>query len=378
MKIQASEIFEKNLNAYNSGERIIVNQGGTSSTKTYSVLQLLYFLSFNSQTSLTISVVSQSLPHLKLGAIRDFKLILESFGIIPDDVWMKTDNIFTINKSVIEFWSTDNVGKVHGPRRDILFMNECNNIPFDIFTQLEIRTRQTIFLDFNPVKEFWFHDNILGKVPYTLIRSTYKDNPFLEKKIIESIESKKHIENWWRIYGLGELGVYEGIIFPNWKYGNFDNSLPYCYALDFGFNPDPDCLIKIAVDKIQKKIYLKEMLYSNRNSTDSLIRQLKTLVQPKELIVADSAEPRLINDIWQGGLNCQKAIKNTIAVDIKTIQEYEIIVENESYNIGKELNNYVWNDKKAGIPIDAFNHSLDPMRYGFNRLIQRVRPGLSI
>ena len=148
IKVRVSEVFERNETAYKSGDRLIINQGGTSSTKTYSVLQLLYYIAYCSPTQLIISVVGQSLPQLKLGALRDWQRILESFGVIPDEIWQKTDNIFTINKSIVEFFSTDNLGKVHGPRRDILFINECNNIPFDVFTQLEIRTRHQFSLCF--------------------------------------------------------------------------------------------------------------------------------------------------------------------------------------------------------------------------------------
>ena len=377
--MRAGNVFRKNYEAYQRGDRLIVNQGGTSSGKTYSILQLLFYLAELSEKPVVISIVSQSLPHLKLGAIRDFKNILEDCGIIPDDVWMKTDNIFSINKSVIEFWSTDNLGKVHGPRRDILFLNECNNISFDIFTQLEIRTRQSIFLDFNPVREFWYHENILDKVKHTLIRSTYLDNlAFLEDAIINSIESKKHVTNWWRIYGLGELGVYEGIVFHNWTYGEFVPSSYMCFGLDFGFHPDPDTLIKVSLNKREKKIYVKEFMYNTGNSTAELIRKVKLLVPGRELIIADSAEPRLINDIRLHGVNIQKAIKKMIAVDIKTMEEYQIVVDRDSPNVVKELNNYLWNDKKAGIPIDAFNHTLDALRYCFNRLERPPQIGLSV
>ena len=259
MEVQASKVFKKNLSSYKDGNRLIINQGGTSSTKTYSVLQLLYWIAYNSPNQLIISIVGQSLPQLKLGALRDWQRIIESFGVIPDSIWQKTDNVFTINKSIVEFFSTDNLGKVHGPRRDILFINECNNIPFDVFTQLEIRTRQTIFLDFNPVTSFWLDSEIMPTVKHSLIRSTYKDNPFLEKSIIESIESRMHNENWWRVYGLGEFGVYDGLIYPNWKIGEFIDLHLSGFGLDFGFN-DPDAMVKVSIDKLSQKIYVSEKI----------------------------------------------------------------------------------------------------------------------
>lgn len=378
--MQASRIFALNEKEFSKGERLIINQGGTSSTKTFSILQLLYFIAFNSDKPLVISVVGQSLPHLKLGALRDWQLILQSFGVIPDEIWQKTDNIFTINKSIVEFFSTDNIGKVHGPRRDILFINECNNISYEVYTQLEIRTRQTIFLDFNPVSSFWIEDEIFSKPnTFKLIRSTYRDNPFLDASIVKSIESRKHNANWWKIYGLGEFGVYDGLIIQNWKFGEFFDTGLSGFGLDFGFN-DPDAMVKVSIDKGQRKIYVRQELYKSGNSTADLIGIIKAKNLGVSLIVADSAESRLIEDIRRQGVNIIRADKSagSISEGIKTIQGYELIVDENSTDLVKELKNYIWNDKKAGIPIDDFNHLLDAMRYIVMRLLTRPNIGISI
>lgn len=379
MEILASRLFKINKNEYKKGSRLIINQGGTSSTKTYSILQLLYYIAYTSIEPLVISVVGQSLPQLKLGALRDWKKVLLGFGVFADEIWQKTDNVFTVKNSIIEFWSTDNIGKVHGPRRDILFINECNNISFEIFTQLEIRTKKTVFLDFNPVRSFWVHEQIIPFQNHVLIKSTYLDNPFLEKSIIDSIESKKHNENWWKVYGLGEVGVYEGLIYTNWEFGNFTETGIQGYGLDFGFN-DPDALIRVSVDKSKMLIYAKEIIYKSGNSTDDLINTIKSRNTGREIIIADSAEARLIEDIKKTGINIQRADKGSgsISEGIKTIQGYKLIIDENSQNLVKELKNYMWNDKKAGIPIDDFNHLLDALRYIAMRLLKPKKIGTMI
>jgi phage terminase large subunit len=365
-----------------SGVPLIAMQGGQGSSKTWSTMQLLFEIS-KKEKARRITVTSYALPHLKNGAMADFENILKGEGIRISAVKNISDSTFYIKNSIVEFIGLEsNPARVTGTRRDILYVNEINNkISYDVFDAAFSRTHEATFIDWNPRNEFWFHEKIQGNFEHTLIKSNFTHNEHLPKRELDNILSKKDkagFENWWRVYGLGELGRYEGTIFSNWEFGAFDNTLSYCHALDFGFNPDPDCLIKMAVDKSKKIIYMKELIYSNNNSTDSLIKKLKGVVSPKELIIADSAESRLIHDIKLSGLNCQKASKNQIAVDIKTIQEYKIVVTPESTNIGKELNNYVWNDKKAGIPIDAFNHSIDPMRYGFNFLQRPERGGLMI
>jgi PBSX family phage terminase large subunit len=222
--MKTNEIFEKNIVAFNLKTRYIVNQGGARAGKTFAILQVLLLKLLKSKTPIIISVVSQSIPHLKLGAIRDFKMICQSLNIIFDNYFNKSEQKFELNNSIIEFFSTDNLGKVHGPGRDYLFINECNNIPYEVFEQLEIRTRKSIFLDFNPINRFWVHTEILDKLPEKsiLIKSTYKDNlAFLAPEIIESIEGKKNKLNWWRIYGEGEVGYSENLLFAQEKLQRF-------------------------------------------------------------------------------------------------------------------------------------------------------------
>ena len=205
MAMVTTSVFEKNIKAYNSGASLIVNQGGTRSSKTYSILQLLVLIALKSKTALIISVVSRALPHLRLGAMRDIDNILLSLGIIPDHVKNKTENSYRLGKSLIEFFGADQLDKVHGPARDILFLNECNYIKYDVFDHLAIRTSKVVIIDFNPSRSFWFHDEIQGKQKFAFIKSTYLDNEHLTPQQVERIEAKKTNQYWWQVYGLGEL-----------------------------------------------------------------------------------------------------------------------------------------------------------------------------
>lgn len=377
MTMFTTSVFSKNLKAYTDGASLIVNQGGTRSSKSYSIMQLLLEIALASEKKLIISVVSQHLPHLKLGVMRDFDSILLSRGIVPDNIKHKSENYYRVGKSIIEFFGVDNLGKVHGPARDILFINEANYIKEPIFDQLAIRTKGAIFIDFNPTQEFWFHKAILGKRDFAYIKSTYLDNEFLTHAQIVRIEEKKVNAEWWKVYGEGELGRLEGAIFTNWKYGEFDNALPYIYGMDFGVN-DPDTLVKVAIDKKNKLIYVSEELYQNDMSTDTLFELIKSRGVGRSLIVADSAGERTIIDLRKMGLNIVSCSKKKIVEDIKAIKNYTIIVTENSYNLASELNSWVWLDKNGEVPLDDHNHAIDPIRYAFNKLTQTAPTSVKV
>lgn len=363
--MDTTAVFEKNILAYQDNARLIINQGGTSSSKTYSVLQLLFLIAKLNPKHRIISVVSFALPHLKLGAIRDFNKILLENGIIPDEVCKKTDMEYMIGNTIIEFFGTENIGKVHGPRRDILFLNEANNIKHDIYTQLAIRTRECIFIDYNPVQSFWVHEEVIPSFPHTFIQSTYKDNTFLDSNTIMQIESRRKNENWWKVYGLGELGSLEGAIFQDWRYGDFDNTLPFGFGMDFGFN-DPDTLVKIAVDTKRKIVYWDEKIYKSGNSFDQLRQSVGVHCTRENKIVADCADARMIAQLRRYfNVHPANKAKWSVGEALKMMQDYEHVITPESYNLGKELQNYIWNDKKAGVPVDGFNHLIDAGRYYF-------------
>ena len=356
------------LNAVNgTGPRLIINQGGQGSSKTYSILQVIYNYLLGSPPTKT-TLCSYALPHLKLGVISDFDSILASFdenlGMIKSS---PAQPIYKIHESSVNCYGIEgNLAMAHGPRRDILFINECNRrITYEVFDQLFSRSQITL-LDFNPDQEFWLHDRVLPNFPHVLIKSNYLDNPYLPENEMANILMKKDkpgFENWWRVYGLGELGKLEGAIFSNWRFGEFDESLPKIYGLDFGFHPDPDAFTENAIDIKHRKIYSRELFYENNQSFFNLKDRLADHVSRSALIIADSAEKRLISDL-STSFNIRGISKRGTVVEwIKKMQDYEIIITEDSPNLERELRNYQWHDKKAGVPIDAFNHLIDGIRY---------------
>ena len=382
--ILTTKVFEKNLDAFYNAAKLIVNQGGQGSSKTYSVLQLLYFIAKKSKKSLIISVCSYALPHLKGGAIRDFENILKSDGVDIEKVRNKSDWTYHINNSIVEFFGiVGNESKATGPRRDILYVNEANRkVDYDVFELMNARTHKCTFLDYNPRAEFWYHTKIKDNFEHVFIKSTFLDNIYLPEREVQNILSKKNkkgFENWWKVYGLGELGQVEGAIFNNWSFGEFNSNLAYGYGLDFGVR-DMDGMIKCAIDKTNKKIYLKEEIYQNGLSTDNLFKIIQSRNVGQKLIVADSAGTRTILDFKNKGLNIRAVEKGKIIEDIKMLMDYELIVDNDSFNLQKELNTYVWVDERGEIPIDENNHLLDPMRYYCRTILNPIikRKGMRV
>ena len=372
MGVKLTNVFARNAEAYRTGAKLVINQGGQGSSKTYSILQLLYLIAkYHGPKRITIA--SYALPHLRSGVVPDFERIITDFGDNPGAIKNKSDMTYHLpNGSLIEFYGVEgNTAKAHGPRRDILFINECNRkITYEVFDQLNTRTQETTFLDFNPDIEFWLHDKVTPFFEHTLIKSNFIDNPYLPEKERQNILMKRDkpgFEMWWQVYGLGELGRLEGAILGNWKYGSFDKSLPYGYGLDFGFS-DPDAMVKVAIDHKRMIIYADEMIYKSGNSADALKGILKGLVTPHEQIIADCADARMIANLRRefNIMPVNKA-KWTVVEALKLMQGYEIIITERSFNLAKELNNYIWDDKRAEKPIDDFNHLIDAMRYYFVR-----------
>ena len=352
-----------------NGPRLIINAGGQGSSKTFSTLQVIYNL-LKSGNPYKVTFCSYALPHLKQGVISDFDKILASFGENLGEVKSQpAQPIYHIDNSEINCYGVEgNLAMAHGPRRDILFINECNRkISYEVFDQLFSRSKIT-FLDFNPTAEFWLHEKVIPNFPHVYIKSTFLDNPYLPENELANILMKKdkpEFKYWWQVYGLGELGKLEGAIFQNWRYGEFDKSLPYGYGLDFGFN-DPDSMVKVAIDKKRKIIYIQECLYKSGNSAEQLRLSVGTHVKTSDLIVADAADARMISELSRYyNIKAVNKAKWTVAEALKMMQDYELVITEDSHNLSKELSNYIWNDKKAGVPIDDFNHLIDAARYYF-------------
>lgn len=377
--MKLTSIFSRNISAYNAGKRVIVNKGGTRSSKTYSILQLLYMIADLSPDPLVISVVSETMPHLKKGCIRDFQHILMQEELWSDKQWNATDKIYKINRSFIEFFSADQPAKVHGPARDILFVNECINISFETYRQLAIRTRHTIFLDYNPCHEFWVDEHVLSRDESLLISSTYKDNDFLTEAQIGEIESNSDDTEWWKTYGLGETGSREGLIVRNW---DIVGQMPDTWSkrwigIDFGFTNDPTAIVDIRLTG--GELWIDELLYATRYDNMMIAAFLHEAGIPRITpIIADSAEPKSIREIRSAGWQVEGADKGKDSIDLglSLLNRYTKHVTARSLNIIREYRNYRWqtddNGRPVNRPVDKYNHTIDAQRYVvFTKLYER-------
>lgn len=360
----------KKILALNSRIRAIA--GGTSASKTISVLLYLINAAQTDKTPTLTSIVSESMPHLKRGAIRDFLNIMETHRYYKEDLWNRTDFTYTFETgSKIEFFSADQPTKVRGPRRDRLFINEANNVAFEAFNQLEVRTREFIFLDWNPLAEYWFYTDIQKRSDVQFITLTYKDNEALDPRIVASIEQRKDNISWWRVYALGQLGAVESRIYKDWA---FIDAIPHearleRYGVDFGFSNDPTAIVGLyrynggyIVDEI---MYLKGQ--SNKQIADTLLNL------PKALVIADSAEPKSIAEIRSYGINILPAQKGQGSINqgIQYVQDQKISVTKQSINLIKEYRNYLWFTDKDGKILNepdprCENHCLDGIRYSLD------------
>jgi PBSX family phage terminase large subunit len=339
-------------------QRVTLLQGGTRSGKTYAAIYYLIWLCKH-YSNLEIDIVRDTFTALKATAWKDFKDVLIEHEIYNENHHNKTDHSYNLWGNNINYYGADTPAKIHGRSRDILWVNEAHQFPAETIDQLFPRTRHKIIADYNPALglEHWL-DTYIEQYPPCI--TTYKDNPHLTEAQIQDIESRKGNQYWWQVYGSGQRANREGAIFTNWITGEFDTSLPYCYGQDYGFSVDPTTLVRVAVDKKTKKIYVDECFYNkNQLGTEAIYELNKAhLLKPSDLIIADSAEPRLIDELRRKGLNIRGAIKGqgSVTAGITQMQDYQIIVTERSINTRKELSNYCWNDKKAGIPIDDYNH----------------------
>lgn len=353
-------------------KRIRVVAGGTSASKTISILIWLIAYAQTRENEL-ISVVSESLPHLKRGAIRDFINIMTEQGYFKEARWNKTDFTYTFETgSKMEFFSVDQPGKVRGPRRDVLFENEANNISYETHTQLEIRTKKIVFIDFNPVSEFWIYTEVIGKQECDFITLTYLDNEGLDIEIVKTIESRKGNKNWWKVYGEGLLGDAEGRIYKGWTQIDDipDEARLKRKGLDFGYTNDPSALLDIYV--WNNAFIWDELLYRKGMSNADIASVIKQ--GESALVIADSAEPKSIDEIASYGVSIIGSQKGqgSVLQGIQYVQDQTIYVTKRSLNIWKEYRNYLWLTDKDGKTINEpqgfLDHTLSAGRYGMESL----------
>ena len=361
-------------------KRIRAIQGGTSASKTVSIILYLIALSQSDKEPKLTSIVSESFPHLRRGAMREFLMIMKEHRYFDDKRWDRTNYIYTFETgSQIEFFSADQPGKVRGPRRDRLFINEANNVPYETFDQLEVRTKDFVFLDWNPTNEFWYYDQVEKRTDVEHIILTYKDNEALSQEIVQAIEQRKDRKGWWQVFGLGELGEVEGKIYKDWE---IIDEIPHRarlerYGLDFGYSNDPSALVAIYYydgGYIFDEIFFLKGL-SNKQIAGNILNQ------PQALVIADSAEPKSIDEIKSYGINILPTEKGADSVrnGIQLVQNQRVSVTERSGNIIKEYKNYLWAIDRDGkflspnVPEHIWSHSMDAIRYGLTSLIKEPK-----
>lgn len=363
-----TDVFEWNLEAYESKKyRAIINQGSTRSTKTYSITQLLaLYIPFKEKTS--ISIVGPSLPHLKRGARRDFLEIMESSGAYRDSWFNKTDNIYHYpNGSYIEFFGAEDLGKVRGPGRKILYLNEMNLFPYPIYKQLALRTEDVIFGDLNPVEENCWAYEVADAPGNIMIHSTYLNNPFLSKEQREEIESLKDAdENLWKVFGLGLRGASSEIIYTHWKVvDEIPQAAEMVMGQDFGYNV-PSALLNIGF--YEGGVYWDQEIYETKLTTGDLIEYYKQKsISRRSPIYCDNAEPKTIEEICRAGFNAKPADKD-VTEGIRKVKAAPLYITRRSVDILKEIRSYKWKTDKDGRvldePVKFMDHAMDAGRYG--------------
>lgn len=381
--MEVTPVFTRNRA---TDKKIVVNRGGTRSSKTYSIAQLcaLWLITGEIGKGNYIhkgvwSTVRKHQTTLDKTVVRDFEEILQNedwYGLVSHN---KTKKTYSYKGRLVEFFGADDQQKLRGAKRNILYCNEANELEYrQEFFQLLMRTTDKIFIDFNPDDEdIWINTELEqkrtnDKGDVETIVSTYKDNTFLPESLVEEIEYLQQTDpEFWKIYGLGEYGNITGLIYENVTFipAIPDNAKFVCYGLDFGFTNDPTAVIEIW--KHDKDIYLNEMIYENGLTNEDIANRLKELgVTRQQEVICDSAEPKSIEELYRQGINSKPAKKgpDSIKNGIDILKRYNINVTNNSTNLRKEFRSYKWavdrTGNSTGKPIDKFNHAMDAVRYG--------------
>lgn len=360
----------KKIRALTKRKKVI--QGGTSAGKTFGILPILIDKAARTPM-LEISVVSESIPHLRRGAMKDFLKLMKLTNRYVDAHWNRSLLTYTFaNGSYIEFFSADMDDKLRGARRNILYVNEANNVTFEAYLQLSIRTNKEIYIDFNPTQEFWAHTEVVPQEDADFLILNYKDNEALDQNIVKEIESAKekaktssYWENWWKVYGLGQIGSLQGAVFNNWKQIDKipEEAKLLGIGLDFGYTNDPTAIVEVYNWNGQRII--NELCYRSGMLNTDIAKILPSNVP----IYADSSEPKSIEEIRRFGKTIRGVTKgkDSINYGIQVMQSQEYLVTSNSTNLIKELRGYIWDTDKSGTklnkPIDYNNHGLDALRY---------------
>lgn len=379
MEITTNKIY-RHLD--NSTKRITIEQGGSRSGKTYNILMWLIFAYSNRNNGKTITICRKTFPALRASSMRDFFDILKKYDLYKEANHNKSNSEYLLNNNLFEFISLDQPQKVRGRKRDMLYINEANELYFEDWQQLILRTTDKAILDYNPSDEFHFiYEKIKPRDDAEFFITTYKDNPFLDIETVNEIERLRFVdENYWKIYGLGQVGSSQALIFRI----NECNSIPpeakfLSYGMDFGFTNDPTTLV--AIYQQGDNIYLKELLYQTGLTNRDIDEKLRFHSVERKEIFADSAEPKSIEELYRMGWNIKPATKGqgSVNIGIDMMKRYQIHVTKDSVNMIKEFRNYKWQEDKNGnvlnTPVDMFNHTIDAIRYGLYDKLARPNYG---
>jgi len=364
-KIKTTNVFHK---AYNSETRITCLQGGTRSSKSYSLAQL-FIVKCLEDTGKTYTICRKTLPALKATAYRDMLQILKELDLYTEENHNKSELSYQLNGNLLEFISVDQSQKIRGRKRNYLWLNEANEFTYEDWQQLILRTTEKIYLDYNPSDPYsWIYDKVIVRDDCTFIKSTYKANPFLDEDTVAEIERLRDLDpDYWQVYGLGEIGSVQTMIFRKFELVDEVQGRLIGYGLDFGFTNSPSALV--AVYQSDDNLYIKEMLYEKRLTNTDLANKLREFrIDRQSEIIGDSAEPKTIEEIYRQGFNIKPAKKGAgIHLGIDIMRRYKLHITKDSLNAIKEFRGYKWATDKNGdvlnTPVKVNDHLVDAVRY---------------
>ena len=379
LKIKTNIVYDHLLT---SDKKMIVEQGGTRSGKTYNIILWIIFEYCTKNRNKVVTVCRKSFPSLRATVLRDFMQILETHKLYNEKYHNKSNSEYFLFGNLIEFISLDQPQKIRGRKRDLLFINEGNELYFEDWQQLVFRTQERIVLDFNPSDEYhWIYDKVLPREDCDFFKTTYLDNPFVEESIKKEIELLKDTdEQYWQIYGLGERAASRSTVFRYAEVTHIpEDAELVAYGMDFGYTNDPSTLVSVYTKDIN--LYVKEHLYRTAMTTMDIHKFLLSEKLENKPIYADSAEPRLISELKRMGHSIFPSVKgkDSINAGIDLLKRYKINILSSSTNAISEFRNYKWKEDKTGAllntPIDEHNHIIDPCRYATYSILSKPRFG---
>ena len=371
-KIQVNKVYG---HLKNSDKKIVVEQGGTRSGKTYNIILWIIFYYCGKNEGKTITIARKTFPAVRSSVMRDFIDILKAADLYREENHNKSNSEYILNGNLVEFISMDQPQKIRGRKRDLAFLNEANELTFEDWQQIIFRTNGRIILDYNPSDTFhWIYDKVIPRDDVDFFQTTYKDNPFLDDTIIKEIERLKDTdEHYWRVYGLGERGTNRAQVFQFTTIQQIPQTAKFLsFGLDFGFTNDPSALVGCYQEG--DNLYFQELLYSTNLTNQDLAREFSKLeIGRYDEIFGDSSEPKSIEELHRMGWNIKPTQKGADSVNagIDMLKRYKIHIIGS--NLMKEMENYKWLEDKNGNllnkPEDKYNHLIDALRYGvYNKL----------